>query len=104
MAGGGYSRESFYRFKELFGKGGELALAEISRKKPVSNNRAPHEIEDAIVACHRATRLGQLRAANEPRKRGFTVSPAGVRYVWQRHDFENMNKRLKALEAKSAQE
>ena len=47
---------------------------------------------------------GQVRVSEALKRRGLSISPAGVRCVWQRHDLTSMKLRLKALDAKAAQD
>ena len=99
----GYSRDSFYRFRQLYAEHGMEGLREISRQKPNPKNRVAREVEEAVVKF--ATdypAYGQKRVSNELKKRGIFVSPGGVRSVWLRHNLENFKKRLKALEAQLA--
>jgi hypothetical protein len=101
----GYSRDTFYRYKDLLSEGGEEALRDMNRKKPNIQNRIEAQIETRVVSFaieHPA--FGQTRASNELKKEGIFISPAGVRCVWLRHDLATFQKRLKALEAKVAQE
>ena len=101
----GYSRDSFYRFKKLYETGGEEALQEMSRKKPNLKNRVPDYIEQAVIDIAIINpALGQTRVANELKQQGILVSSSGVRSVWVRNNLESFKKRLKALEAQSAQD
>ena len=79
-------------------------MQEISRRKPILKNRVAPEIEEAILAQRSSSLPAQFRVANQLRKRKITVSHAGVRCVWQRHELKAMANRLDALEAKSAQD
>jgi transposase InsO family protein len=101
----GYSRDTFYRLKRQYDEQGMEGLQEISRRKPNLRNRVPEETEAAVLELAlEYPAFGQVRIAAKLLERGISLSPAGVRCVWQRHGLETMAKRLRALEAKVAAE
>lgn len=97
----GTSRDSFYRIKELYHVGGEEALREISRRKPITQNRVEPAVEQAVIQmAFDFPAYGQFRASNELRKKGIFISAGGVRSVWKRNDLEVFEKRLTFLETR----
>ena len=74
----GFSRDSFYRFKELYEKGGEAALIEMSRRVPNPKNRVAETIERRILELVlEQPAWGHTRIANELARAGIPVSPTG---------------------------
>ena len=95
----GFSRDTFYRYKDAVEEGGVDALLEKSRRKPNLRNRVDPAIEEAVLKHALSEPAhGQTRASNELRRLGISVSPTGVRGIWLRHDLACFKDRLKALE------
>jgi transposase InsO family protein len=100
----GFSRDTFYRYKDAVDAGGVEALIDKNRRKPNPKNRIDEATEAAVVAfAIDFPAYGQVRASNELRKGGVFASPSGVRCVWLRHDLATFKRRLAALERKVAE-
>jgi hypothetical protein len=85
--------------------GGVEALLERPRRAPNLKNRVDLETENAVVEyAIEYPAHGQVRVSNELRKRGVFISASGVRSIWLRHDLASFKVRLKALEAKVAED
>jgi transposase InsO family protein len=101
----GFSRDTFYRYKEAVNDGGIGALFDKSRRQPNLKNRTDEATESAAIAfAIEFPAYGQLRASNELRKKGIFVSPSGVRCIWLRNNLGSLKKRLLVLEQKAAAE
>lgn len=99
----GLSRDTFYRYKAAVEDGGVAALLERTRRKPNLANRVDSATEQAVQDfALEFPAYGQAQTSNELRKLGIFISPSGVRSVWLRHNLANFKNRLKALEAKVA--
>ena len=65
----------------------------------------PEHVEKAVIELAIDNpALGQRRASWELQHKGIMVSSSGVRSIWLRNDLETMKKRLKAPEARAAQD
>ena len=101
----GLSRDTFYRYRDAVADGGVAALLERPRRAPNLKNRIDIDTGNAVVAyAVESPAHGQVRVSNELRKRGVFVSASGVRSIWLRHDLANFKARLKALEARVAED
>jgi len=100
----GISRQHYYDIKDAIAQEGLKGLLEKSRQKPRIGNRVAPEIECQVLDYSlQFPTHGQVRVANELKKKGIQISAGGIRSIWLRHDLHIKSLRLKRLEKWAAE-
>ena len=82
----GMSRSQFYVLKKAYQTSGKEGLAPRVRRKPEMPYRTPPPLENRILLkTHENHSFSYVRLAGNMKSEGISVTPAMVRYVWQRH-------------------
>jgi hypothetical protein len=91
----GVSRSQFYAMKKSYEIHGKAGLAPRVRRKPLMPNRTPASLEERILLHTRKNPLvSYVRLAGEMKSDEGSVTPAMVRYVWQRHGLSKRSARV----------
>jgi hypothetical protein len=91
----GVSRSQFYAMKKAYELNGKEGLAPRVRRKPDMPNRTPPSLEEQILSHTRKNPLASyVRLAGEMKSDEGSVTPAMVRYVWQRHGLSKRSARI----------
>ena len=88
------SRSHFYALRKAYETCGKAGLAPRARRKPVMPNRTAASVESRILSRTRSLpSMSYIRLAGSLRAEGVPVTPAMVRYVWQRQGLSTRSAR-----------
>ncbi|MCS6297398.1 MAG: helix-turn-helix domain containing protein [Nitrospira sp.] len=100
----GVSRSHFYAMKKAYETQGKEGLAPRVRRKPLMPNRTPEWLEGHILAkTQENPTVSYVRLAGQLQGSGVAVTPAMVRYVWQREGLSTRHARLHWVKVKVRQ-
>lgn len=100
----GVSRSQFYTMKKAYETYGKDGLAPRVRRKPHMPNRTAASIEGQILLKTQLNpTISYVRLAEYMKSEGIAVTPAMVRYVWQRQRLSTRSSRLQWVKRQNGQ-